>query len=108
VTTPCVFCPEPGCERQHLTGRGPGGRYLDPGLWVSACPDCNRSDFHGWRVVGLHRLTQGVHVGRLRRIAWFCGRLGSLDRPSTVEPRVWAELARTLSDIADRLSGGQR
>jgi hypothetical protein len=106
--TTCVFCGGAGDEDHRVTGCGSRRRYLNAELWVPACPECNKVDHHGWRVAGLDQLLDGPDIGRLRRIAWFFGRLGSKETETTLPPRVWLALAGALRDIVDRLAKGAR
>ena len=65
----CAYCGRPATERDHPSGKGTDGRYLDPSLWLPCCRRCNMLGVDLWRAVGLveidGRSPHAVRMGRL-------------------------------------------
>ena len=100
MTPLCVFCARPGSGDHHPTGRSPRGDYLDYALTVIACSPCNVADYKAWRAAGIDDI-ENPSIARLRRLAFFCARLGGQEHPVALPPGFWRALARCLSVVAD-------
>jgi len=79
VNESCAYCGGPATEPDHLTGRGPDGRYFDPSLVVPSCRACN---LRGWALwcatgVGLNAFEhRSPHEVRMERLGLSLTRLG--------------------------------
>ena len=94
------FLRKSGPTDHHITGRSSLGDYLDSALTVFACGPCNVADYKAWRAAGLDDI-ENPSIARLRRLAFFCARLGGQEHPAALPQEFWRALALCLSIVAD-------
>ncbi len=97
----CAYCGRDGTvEDDHITGRGPDGRYGYPQLTFDACPPCNKTLFHVWQVEGLDRVQVHPMATQLTRAAVAVLKVAECGHDLVLTPEQLTALAALLSDAA--------
>lgn len=94
----CLFCVALALRRHHPEARDPiTGAYFTEWFDVPVCEPCHYADHAAQRDAGLDTINDPL-MARLRRRAWFWGRLADSDCPVTLDPRTLRGLQ--LSELA--------